>query len=1230
MATLVLQAAGTALGTLFGGPIGGMIGRALGGLAGAVIDNEIFGTATHREGPRIASLKVMASEEGAAVPAVFGRMRVAGQVIWATNILEQSRTDDAGGKGGPSNTVTSYSYYGNFAVALCEGPIQGLGRCWADGKEIDLETLSPRIYLGSEDQLPDSLISTVEGADNAPAYRGLAYLVFERLPLANFGNRLPQFSLEVFAKGNEVAELVRAVNIIPGATEFGYDTALVTRNAGAGKTLSENTHVSATRSDWSVSLDQLQQACSNVGMASLVVAWFGNSLDCASCEVKPGVDRASKITSVAWGVDGMTRGTAHVVGSVDGAPAYGGTPSDASVIHAIQDLKARGLKVMFYPFLLMDCAGFPWRGRISSAHDKSAAAASDVSAFVNGTWGYRRMILHYANLCASAGGVDAFLLGSELRGLTTLRSDVGYPFVDALVALAAEVKAILPGAKISYGADWSEYFGHQPQDGSGDVYFHLDPLWSSPTIDFIGIDNYMPLSDWRDGDAGSIYEVNALQANIGGGEGFDWYYASEADRDAQVRTPISDWVFKYKDIKSWWANQHFNRPSGVAGATATAWVPQSKPIWFTEMGCPAVDKGTNQPNVFIDAKSDESALPYYSGGQQDTQIQLAYVEAMQSYWAAAGETNPVSSVYAAPMVDAARLFYWSWDARPYPAFPARDDIWSDAANYARGHWLNGRINAVALGTLIKQIAARFESSDVDVSGVEGLADGFVLDRPMSARDALEDLLNAYCIDCLESDGELKFVSRRTKSAVLLDAGDLIDDDKASPLIMRNRAQEADLPLAAHLGYAESGLDYRQAAVSQTRVGTISKAEVAISLPVALPQHQAQGLADVALAEAYAARETAQFVLPPSWERVEPGDVLALSGNLWRVKTIHAGTTLKIEAVAHDPAVYDPPPAPDRGVAAVLPAVYGAPQVVAMDLALAADDGAAGPRFAAQASPWPGALALYKEQGASLSFKQLLSAAASIGTTLTDLAAGQTARLYFAQTLDVQMLNGTLSAVSGEALRAGSNIIAIGTADSGYEILQFRDCVLLGADTYRLGGFLRAQAGSLPEMLSLRVAGQDVVVLDAAVVQPSLTVSEQSLPAMWRIGPQQRDPGDPSYVEVDTAGTLKALRPLSPVHLKLLREAGGYRLSWNRRTRVGGDSWEMAEVPLGEESESYRLDLINGGSVVRSVTLAAPTYLYATADVTADFGAVPATLMARVAQLSAAFGAGASLEGTLDV
>ncbi len=348
--------------------------------------------------------------------------------------------------------------------------------------------------------------------------------------------------------------------------------------------------------------------------------------------MKPGVEVDDKETEPhVWSVGGMTRDAAYVVSRVDGRPAYGGTPSDKAVISAIQDLKARGFGVTFYPFISMDVAqgnalpdpysgesgqpAYPWRGRITCDPGPWAAGkrrqdrrlrhpsrsvcrrgrargfhgsrASTVLYSGPAEWSFRRFILHYAHLCEAAGGVDAFLIGSEMRGATTLRSSASaFPFVTALVDLAEDVKSVLgPGTKITYGADWTEHRGHQPQDGTGDVYFHLDPLWASSAIDAVGIDVYWPLSDWRDGEAHldhqagfrSIYDLDYLRSNIRGGEGFDWYYpaagasGNEAspERIAQDRLPITDgaygkpWIYQPKALLEWWQNDHYDRPGGV-------------------------------------------------------------------------------------------------------------------------------------------------------------------------------------------------------------------------------------------------------------------------------------------------------------------------------------------------------------------------------------------------------------------------------------------------------------------------------------------------------------------------------------------------------------------------------------------------------------------------------------------------------------------------------------------
>jgi hypothetical protein len=222
MAALVLSVAGGAAGAVFG-PAGAIAGRIAGALVGNVVDRKLFGPGNQTiVGPRLADLDVMASTEGAPIPRLYGRARLSGQVIWATKLEEavRSETSSSGGKGGlfsgPTTTTTTYSYFANFAVGLCEGVIGRVGRIWADGSPLDVSGLTIRVHCGTEDQAPDDLIVAREGSGNAPAYRGLAYIVFERLPLAKFGNRIPQLSFEIIRPIGKLERMVRAVTLIPG------------------------------------------------------------------------------------------------------------------------------------------------------------------------------------------------------------------------------------------------------------------------------------------------------------------------------------------------------------------------------------------------------------------------------------------------------------------------------------------------------------------------------------------------------------------------------------------------------------------------------------------------------------------------------------------------------------------------------------------------------------------------------------------------------------------------------------------------------------------------------------------------------------------------------------------------------------------------------------------------------------------------------------------------------
>ncbi len=193
MATVVLSA----VGAIVGGPIGAAVGAVI----GQQVDKAIFAP-PRRQGPRLGDLTVQTSSYGSMIPKLFGTVRVSGTVIWATD-LKESRTTRSNGKGRGSTDV--YSYSASFAVALSGRRITNIGRIWADGKLLrgvagDFKTETGfRFYVGDEGQALDPLIAASEGIGTTPAYRGIAYAVFEDMQLADFGNRIPSISFEVIA-----------------------------------------------------------------------------------------------------------------------------------------------------------------------------------------------------------------------------------------------------------------------------------------------------------------------------------------------------------------------------------------------------------------------------------------------------------------------------------------------------------------------------------------------------------------------------------------------------------------------------------------------------------------------------------------------------------------------------------------------------------------------------------------------------------------------------------------------------------------------------------------------------------------------------------------------------------------------------------------------------------------------------------------------------------------------
>ncbi len=1260
MATILFQAAGAALGSVFG-PVGAMIGRAAGALAGSVVDKALLNGGRTVSGARLATARIPGADEGAAISRLYGTARLGGTLIWATRFEEEVSTERSGGKATGSR-VETFRYFANFAVGLCEGPIACIRRVWADGKEMDLTQIEMRVYTGSGDQLPDPLIEAKQGAGDAPAYRGVAYVVFERLPLDTFGNRIPLFQFEVVRPIGRLERQIRAVTIIPGSTEHGYSTTRVTEKTGAGSMRAINRNGLTAATDWQASIDELTALCPNLESVALVVAWFGTDLRAGQCRIVPGVETLARDSeSSPWSVSGIARADAHLISLSGGSPAYGGTPDDASVLQAIADLKQRGLRVCLYPFLMMDIpvgngladpegaaeqAAYPWRGRITAfpatgrpgTADRTNAAATQVAAFCGtaaatdfstggGTVayhgadeGYRRMLLHYAHLAVAAGGVDGFIVGSELRGLTQLRdSSGGFPFVEALATLAADIRAVVgPATKLTYGADWSEYFGYHPNDGTGDVYFHLDRLWASPAIDAVGIDNYMPLSDWRDDDLADANpdgmriqdDLAALTAAIGSGEGFDWYYAGDADRIARRRSAISDglaakpWVFRYKDIESWWTQAHHERVGGAERPAPTAWVPRGKPIWLTELGCPAIDKGANQPNVFLDPKSVESAAPYFSNRMRADSVQRRFLEAHHDHWAGSA------------MVDPNRIFVWTWDARPYPAFPVDTELWSDGANWRTGHWLNGRLGAGTLADVIAAILIDQNFTDFDVSEVSGDLTGYAQGDVISARDMLSPLLDVFQIDVIEDGPVLRFRSRPAASLPVISIPAVVDVEDG-PLWQESRGHDSDFAADAIVTFYDPLADYEQASVRSRRAPSASNRVLRSDLGAVVPEEAALLAAENLLRDNRVSRRSLTLSLPPTSVAVQPGDVISVVDGpegRFLVTRLEDGAARTIEAREFAPlvggAIVAAPPA--RSVGGAAAAVF-APVVEMLDLPQF-ESGAAGDfaRGAVYARPWRTTVLSSSPSSEAFTRRVTLDRPATLGTVAAPLGPGVSGRFDWSQTLDVELASGGLESALGISVLNGANRFAVQSGSGAWEVGAFVGAEEIAAGRWRLSGLLRGLAGTEDAMAAGIAAGAAFVMLDAAVKPLSLSSEDMGLQLNWIA--EAAGSSDRAGPSVFTGG-IRAQTPLSPVHLAGSRNAAGAAVfTWIRRGRIDADNWIPADIPLDEPTERYRVDLMQGAVVKRRVEVDSAALTYSASDEIADFGAPQSRLGIVVTQM----------------
>ena len=624
--------------------------------------------------------------------------------------------------------------------------------------------------------------------------------------------------------------------------------------------------------------------------------------------------------------------------------------------------------------------------------------------------------------------------------------------------------------------------------------------------------------------------------------------------------------------------------------------------------------------MFFDPKSSESALPYFSNGERDDSVQRNYLQGLIGYWQVEAGHNPVSSVYGAPMIDPEQIHVWCWDARPYPDFPARVDVWSDGINWARGHWISGRVGATLLPDVVRDIAQRNGGLHIDVSQLNGCVTGYTLDRPMSARAALQPLADVYEFECMETPQGLMFYHPGDQYVHTLTA-DMIEADAAQATALHyTRADAAKELQDVRLHFIDIGRDYQRASVSARDRLAARDYVTDIEAPLALGRSQARAVCARIIKRSGHHALGLNFTVMPSAIDVKLGDGIKIEGEakVWQILGLDG--TFK-RAVTARPmfktgAGFKASYVPEN----LAPIVHAArPHMIALDIVnLGTGTERSGPIVAAYSKPWMPVSIVH--ENASVTLEQ----SSRFGTTLTQLPKGVIGRIDDSFRLTLRMANAQLSSKPLSRVASGANAIALKT-ELGWEVIQFLNAELIGPNTYALSKLLRGQSGSDGFMAQNLEAGAIVVLLpeqsQALPIDTDLRGAQLTLSAI--AGREATATHSLDYQGVH-------MIPLSPVHVKARLINDELVLTWIRRTRLGGDDWASVDVPMAQEREAYSVQLVQDNAVTFECEVLRAECTLSSAALTALNLHSKPYVKVRIAQLSQRVGAGYALEADVKV
>jgi hypothetical protein len=1131
MASIVLGVAGAIVGSFFGMP---QVGWALGSALGSALFQP-DGPENKSYGPRLGDLRAQRSMAGGSIPEVHGSARIAGNMIWADNIVEvvtvtESETEGKGG-GGSSSSSTTYTYFQSFAIGICEGPISGIRRIWANGilvySTVDAASTyksgaireAMRVYTGTDTQIPSSVIQASMGIADTPAYRGTAYVVFNQLALESFSNRTPSFEFEVIGIGS---------------------------------------------------------------VSNVATLMYSTDKNAPSYPINMWVHKNELLVATYYYSD-FAGNTAYTGNSI-----YAGT-SDVLVYNISNPLKPVLKQIVQGGFTGSSAAMTPDGKYLitftNSNNRYNVYAKLDQFGYPSKTWeiyGY----FTSATLIPTIGASNRYLIGVYSGNNTYVcRIDLSaglFPFVPLDLNSSIDVTPY----EVT-GGDMRPIF-----NASGTLCVMLDRFRERVLILDVHagvlVSTIVPAGVGFNGVSINTIFKDDYYLIIGRGKHLSTYYLGDPYNPVLLNTPtdslypnyIGDGVyFAFSDSFEWYSDDILLVSTLVNGGQYSVYA-----VDITDIANPVV-RGTKFSSLWLRVGVYHKGLIY---------------------------SCPNSSFTSASL----QVYVLTIDA-PTPS----------------GVTVKSVVDKICLDSGIP-------STYIDTSLITGNVWGYSYAQS-TGRAKLEPVLEAYNIDAIESSGKIKFLPRSiAQTPTRITSDSLVP---SSSLFTIDYTNDMELPKEVIVGYINYINSYQDGSQRASRYTTNSRAIENVEIPISLLNSEAANIANTILYARWLARTTIECVLHPKYAYIDPTDILSinLNGRDYVIRVTESsidnlGNKIKGEVVDNVVYTQDIPPAVELEIISTI-TTYPICSGALLDIPLLKSS-PSGSFIAYQigyntSDTWYGAKPYISIDNETtwVPSSTVIKNNAIVGYTINTLETFNTRNNIFDETnsvlIELAVAIGTLSSLSELQVLNGGNLMLVGS-----ELLQFKNAELISAGVYKLSGLLRGRFGT-EAYVGTHTPMEDCILLNSSTTyEMPLLISDISRPISFKaVGIGTAVDNTSSYAITYTGVSAK---PYSPVLL------GGGRntatadivLTWVRRARLNASWANNTDVPLGEASELYDVEIFTSNTyatIKRTITdITTNTVGYSAAQQISDFGGYQTTLYFKVYQKSAVFGRGFEAVGQI--